>query len=157
MKKKTTRATTFLDRKKISYEVIQYEHEEKGAAFASKATGIPLSQTIKTLVADVGDRRYALALMPGDRQLSPKLLAKALGVKRADMANPADAERVTGYMTGGISPFGTTRPLPVVMEACLLEYEAVVINAGQRGVMLKMSPQDIVRALDCETLDLTQV
>ncbi len=150
-KKKTTRATTFLTRQKIPFDVIQYDHEEKGAAFAARATGCPLAQTVKTLVADLGDGRHVLALMPGDRQLSLKQLAKACGVKKAAMADTATAERLTGYLVGGISPFATRQKLEAVMEEELLRYDAVVINAGQRGVMLKLSPEDIVRALGCTT------
>jgi Cys-tRNA(Pro)/Cys-tRNA(Cys) deacylase len=145
----STRAIQHLKWKDVSFEVIKYEHEEKGAAFAARATGFPLDRTVKTLVVDLGGRNYCLALLPGDRQLDLKQLAQAFAVKRAAMADTATAARLTGYLVGGISPFGTKQALPAVMEKRIREYAQVLINAGQRGVMLKMAPEDIVAALGC--------
>ena len=121
--------------------MVTYDHAEKGAVFASEAVGFPLPQTIKTLVVALDNRNFALALMPGDRQLSLKKAAAACGAKRAAMADTQTAERLTGYLVGGISPFGTKKMLPVVMEAALGGYDEVLINAGQRGMLLKMSPR----------------
>ncbi|MEN8688798.1 MAG: aminoacyl-tRNA deacylase [Desulfobacterales bacterium] len=145
----STRAIQHLKRKDVSFELVKYEHEEKGAAFAARATGFPLDRTVKTLVVDLGGRNYCLALLPGDRQLDLKQLAQVFAVKRAAMADTATAERLTGYLVGGISPFGTKQALPSVMEKRIREYAEVLINAGQRGVMLKMAPEDIVKALGC--------
>jgi Cys-tRNA(Pro)/Cys-tRNA(Cys) deacylase len=152
----STRAIKFLKQKKVTFEVIEYEHEEKGAVFASAAIGFPLEQTVKTLVADIGNKNYVLALMPGDQQLSLKHLAKACSVKKAGMADTATAERLTGYLVGGISPFGTKQRLPVVMEEGLLNFDKIAINAGQRGTMLMMSPKDIKTALGCNVSQLIQ-
>ena len=90
-----------------------------------------------------------LALISGDRQLSLKKLAKAFGVKKATMADTASAERLTGYHVGGISPFGLRQRLPAVMEESLQRWDEVMINAGQRGAMLKMAPGDILKAIGC--------
>jgi Cys-tRNA(Pro)/Cys-tRNA(Cys) deacylase len=143
----STRAIEFLKQKKIQFEIIKYDHEEKGAEFAADATGFSLKATVKTLVVDLGEKKYTLVLMPGDRQVSMKRLAKASGVKRATMADARTAERLSGYLIGGISPFGTKQKLPVVMEADILTFDKILINAGQRGAMLKMAPVDIRRAL----------
>jgi len=150
----STRAIAWLKKKKIPHEVVHYAHEEKGAAFAARATGFPLEKTVKTLVVDLGSKSFGLALMPGDRELAFKQAAKAFGVKKAAMADPATAERLTGYHVGGISPFGLRQRLPVVMEEGLLRHAAVMINAGQRGVMLKMVPGDIVTAIGCRLASL---
>ena len=144
-----TRAIRYLNRKDVSFELVKYEHEEKGAEFAARATGFPLDRTVKTLVVDLGGRNYCLALLPGDRQLDLKQLAQVFAVKRAAMADTATAERLTGYLIGGISPFGTKQALPAVMEKRIRECGEVLLNAGQRGVMLKMTPGDIVKALGC--------
>ena len=144
----STRAIKFLNQKGVSFDLVEYDHVRKGAKYASEAIGFPLAKTIKTLVADLGPKGYALVLMPGDKSLSPKKLARAFGVKRTAMAEAADAERLTGYLVGGISPFGTKRKLPVIMEKCLLKADTVAINAGQRGVMLVLKPEDIVSALN---------
>ncbi len=145
----STRAIQHLKRQDVSFEVVKYEHEEKGAEFAARATGFPLDRTVKTLVVDLGVMNYCLALLPGDRQLDLKQLAQVFAVKRVAMADTATAERLTGYLVGGISPFSTKQPLPAVMEKRIIDYAEVLINAGQRGVMLKMVPKDIVEALGC--------
>jgi Cys-tRNA(Pro)/Cys-tRNA(Cys) deacylase len=142
----TTRAMVFLEKKKIPFTPVCYEHLEKGAEFAAKSLGFPLAKTVKTLVIDLGNQRYALALMPGDKKASMKLVAEACCVKRAAMVDIQTAQRVTGYWVGGISPFGTKKTLPVVMEQGLLDHGEVIINGGQRGVMLIMDPKDILRA-----------
>ena len=154
MRPVSTRAIAWLKQRKIPFEVIHYDHEEKGAAFAARSTGFPLEQTIKTLVTDLGGNRFGLALLPGHEQLSLKKLAKAFGVKKAAMAPTQTAERLTGYHVGGISPFGLQQQLPAVMEETLQQWEDVMINAGQRGLMLKMAPGDIVKALGCRVTPL---
>lgn len=146
----STRGIQFLAKKQIRFEIKKYIHEVKGAQFASEAIGFPLNQTIKTLVIDLGNKRYCFALMPGDKQLSLKKLAKICGVKRAAMVDQKTAERVTGYQVGGISPFGARQVLKVVMEAGLTAYESVVINGGQRGLLLLMSPKDIMDGLNAQ-------
>ena len=146
----STRAIQFLKKKKIPFEIVKYEHGQKGAEFAAGATEFPLEATVKTLVVDLGEKKYALVLMPGDRQLSMKRLAKICGVKRAAMGDIRTAERITGYLVGGISPFGTKQKLPVVMEASIQTLDKILINAGQRGTMLMMAPSDIRTALACE-------
>ena len=151
----STRAIKFLKHKGVSFHVVEYDHKQKGARFASEAIGFPLSRTIKTLVADLGSKGHVLVLMPGDKNLSPKKLAKAFGVKRTNMADTDAAERLTGYLVGGISPFGTKRKLPVIMEKCLLKADDVAINAGQRGVMLVLKPMDIVNALNAVIEELS--
>ena len=144
-----SRAIPYLKRKGIACEVVRYEHQQKGAVFASSATGFPLHRTIKTLVVEVGRKSYVLALIAGDRQLDLKQLAKTFSAKRAAMVDAPTAQRLTGYLVGGISPFGTRQAMPAVIADGLLDHETVLINAGQRGLMLKMVPTDIVKAIDC--------
>ena len=146
----STRAIQYLRQKKIGFEVVKYDHEEKGAAFAARASGFPLQRTVKTLVVDLGRNQYTLVLMPGDRRLSMKRLARVLAVKRAAMADTRTTERLTGYLVGGISPFGTRLKLPVIMEESILKFDDILVNAGQRGTMLKISPQVIPKVLDCK-------
>ena len=150
----STRAINFLKQKSVPFHVVEYNHKKKGAKFAAEAISFPLANTIKTLVADLGLKGHTLVLMPGDKHLSLKKLAKAFGVKRTTLADTASAERLTGYLVGGISPFGIKQKLPVIMEKCLLKADTVAINAGQRGVMLVLKPEDIVRALNAQTDEL---
>ena len=150
-----TRAISFLKKKKIPHEIIKYNHEEKGAEYAALATGYPLEITVKTLVVELDRKRYCLALLPGHRELNLKSLASTLNVKRTAMVDIQTAERLTGYLVGGISPFGTRQKLPVVMEESILKFDQILINAGQRGTMLKIAPQAIIRVLDCTLADVS--
>ena len=149
-----TRAIQLLKKKKVPFEVIKYEHREKGAEFAAGATGFALKKTVKTLVIKLDHKNYCLALLPGDRRLNLKSLAKVFKVKRPAMADTAAAQRLTGYLVGGISPFGTKQQFEVVADASIIEFDEVLINAGQRGTMLKMSPRDIVALLKCRLAEI---
>lgn len=152
----STRAITFLNKKRIPFEFLKYKHEEKGAKFAAKATGFSLEQTVKTLVVALGDENFCMALMPGHRELNLKRLAKVFAVKSAAMVDTATAERLTGYLVGGISPFGIKHQLPVVMEAGILKFGHILINAGQRGMMLKMTPKDVLNTLQCRVAEIAR-
>jgi Cys-tRNA(Pro)/Cys-tRNA(Cys) deacylase len=152
----STRAIAYLKKKKIPYKVVKYEHQEKGAEFAARATGYPLERTVKTLVVELERKSYCLALLPGHRELDLKKLAALCGVKRTAMVDIKTAERLTGYLVGGISPFGTQQRLETFMEESILANGEILINAGQRGVMLKMTPGDIVAALGCKVLSIAR-
>ena len=145
----STRGVKFLQQKKIDFELIRYDHQVKGAEFAAKSIDFPLAQTIKTLVIDLGNKKYCLALLPGDKQLSLKQIARTFGAKRAAMVDTGTAERITGYLVGGISPFGTRQKLDSVLDSSLIDFETVVINAGQRGSLVCLSPGDIQATLNC--------
>ena len=152
----STRAIAYLGKNKIPYGVIKYDHQEKGAEYAAKATGNPLEITVKTLVVELDRKRYCLALLPGHRELNLKKLASSSGCKRTAMVDINTAERLTGYLVGGISPFGTLQRLETVMESSILANPEILINAGQRGMMLKMDPEDIVKALGCKVVSIAR-
>lgn len=99
-----TRGARWLASRGIPFQLVRYDHAAKGAAFAAQATGVPLGEVVKTLVVEAGEGDFLLVLVPGDRALDLRRLAQALGVKRARLADPSDAERVTGYRVGGITP-----------------------------------------------------
>jgi Cys-tRNA(Pro)/Cys-tRNA(Cys) deacylase len=148
-----TRGTRSLRGAGVPFTVHTYAHLRKGAEFAAEALGIPLARFAKTLVVEAGDATV-FALLPGDRELSLRKLARLAGCKAAVMADPRDAERLTGYQVGGISPFGARRSLPVYVEQHLLEHERIAINAGQRGVIVELATRDVVRVLDAVVADL---
>ena len=154
--KMSTRAIKFLTRQTAAFEVIKYDHDRKGAVYAAQSVGFPLECTIKTLVVTLGNKQHALAMMPGDRELDLKRMARACKAKLTEMALPATAERLTGYKVGGISPFGLTTPLPCVMDSGLFASDSVIINGGQRGTMLKMSPEEIARLLKSDIADIAR-
>jgi len=149
-----TPAIEFLKDNRVPFELVEYEHLEKGAQFAAEAIGMPVEQTIKTLIVDLSPKKHVVVLMPGSKNISFKALAEARGAKRAAMVSMDMAERLTGYLVGGISPFGTKRPLEVVMDASLMTFEKVAINGGKRGVMLIMRPTDVARVTHAQVMDL---
>ena len=134
-----------------------YEHDprlrERGVSFgmeAAQALGLDPAQVFKTLLADV-DGRLTVAVVPVDRSLDLKALAAAVGGKRAVMAEPAVAERATGYVVGGISPLGQRRALPTVVDASALRWPAVLVSAGRRGLDVELAPDDLVRLTGAST------
>lgn len=105
---------------------------------------------LKTLMTRV-DGKPACAILPSDRELSMKKLAQALGRKSAQMMSPTDAERLTGYKVGGISPFGQMKRVPVALEAGALNEALVYVNGGQRGLQARLAPRDIIAMLSAVT------
>jgi Cys-tRNA(Pro)/Cys-tRNA(Cys) deacylase len=145
----STRATQFLAKAGVAFETLHYVYEsgaDRIGLQAAAAIGELPSRVLKTLMVLV-DGHPACAVAPSDGELSMKRVAAAFGGKTAAMMPPAEAEKVTGYHVGGISPFGSRKRVPVAMEAAAMSESLVVINGGQRGVMVRLAPQDAVRVL----------
>jgi Cys-tRNA(Pro)/Cys-tRNA(Cys) deacylase len=141
-----TPATTLLTRLGVPYDVHPYDHDPAAPSYgleAAEALGVPPAHVFKTLLvrADAGP---ALGVVPVDRQLDLKALAAALGVKKVAMATPAEAERLTGYVVGGISPVGQRRALRTVVDDSVLGLERVYVSGGRRGLDLSLAPLDLV-------------
>ncbi len=145
-----TPATTFLKSKKITFDLLEYAHDPRAEAYgleAAEKLGLDPASVFKTLVVSDGAKAHALALVPVAQKLGLPLAARALGWKRAEMGDKADARRLTGYVLGGISPFGTKRPLPVVADATLMSPERVCVSGGRRGLEIRIAPKDLVAAI----------
>jgi Cys-tRNA(Pro)/Cys-tRNA(Cys) deacylase len=143
-----TRATDQLARLGVEHTVHRYPHDPRHPSYgqeASEALGVPPARVFKTLIADV-DGRLTVAVVPVSGTLDLKALAAAVGGKKAAMAEPAAAERATGYVTGGITSLGLRKPLPVVVDASALGHDTVFCSAGQRGVEIELAPADLVAA-----------
>jgi Cys-tRNA(Pro)/Cys-tRNA(Cys) deacylase len=121
---------------------------------AAEALGEPPSRVLKTLMAYV-DRKPVCVILPSDREVALKKLAAAASGKSAQMMPPADAERMSGYKVGGISPFGQKRQLPTIVEEQALGNEFVFVNAGQRGLQVRLDPQSLVRLLDAKVAPIS--
>ena len=139
----------------VAYELHPYEPAGAGpgAAYgleAADALGLDPGQVFKTLVARV-DGRLTVAVVPVSGNLDLKALAAAVGAKKAAMAEPADAERATGYVVGGISPIGGRTRLPVVVDESALTLPAVYVSAGRRGLQVSLSPDDLVSVTGATT------
>jgi Cys-tRNA(Pro)/Cys-tRNA(Cys) deacylase len=136
-----TPAITAAERAGIAFRVHEYEHDPRAASFGVEAVqklGLDPARVFKTLVADV-DGELTVAVVPVELQLD----LRALG-KRARMADPKAAERATGYVTGGISPLGQRRLLPMVLDDSALAFETIHVSAGRRGLELELAPADLL-------------
>lgn len=142
-----TPATVALARAGVAFTLHPYHHDDAATHFgeeAAAALGVDPARIFKTLLADVGGE-LVVAVVPVARQLDLKALAAVLGVKRATMADPAAATRSTGYVLGGISPFGQRTPLPTVVDDSVLDHATVLVSAGKRGLQVELAPADLVR------------
>ena len=141
---KATRATQTLQKAGIAFTVHAYDYDPDAESIglqAAEALGEEPSRVLKTLMTLV-DSKPACVILPSDREVSMKKLAAALGAKSAQMMKPADAERVSGYKVGGVSAFGQMRPVPVVLEEQAMAHDLVYMNGGQRGLQVRLKPQD---------------
>jgi len=146
---KTTRATQALTKAGVSFTVHTYDYDptaDRVGIQAAEALGEDPSRVLKTLMAEV-DGKPVCVIVPSDREVSMKKLASAFKGKSANMMKPADAERLTGFVVGGISPFGQKKQVPTAIEEEALAHEAVYINGGQRGLQVRLAPRDVVTAL----------
>jgi len=152
----STRATQFLQQQHAAFTLAEYAYDpnaDRIGMAAAEAMGVAPARVLKTLMASV-DGKPVCAIVPSDCEVSMKKLAAAFGGKTAAMMKPADAERLTGYHVGGISPFGQKKRVPTVLEAAALAQDEVFLNGGQRGLQVKMAPGDIVRVLNAVTAAL---
>ncbi|WP_274557341.1 Cys-tRNA(Pro) deacylase [Streptomyces spiramyceticus] len=140
-----TPATVALTATGTAYTLHAYEHDPAVPSYgeeAAEALGVPPDRVFKTLVADV-DGSLTVAVVPVAGSLDLKALAAAVGGKRATMADPAAAERTTGYVRGGISPLGQRKKLRTVLDASASSHETVCISAGRRGLEVELAPADL--------------
>ncbi len=141
---KTTRATQALQKAGIAFTLHPYDYDPAAESIgmaAASALGIEPRRMLKTLMAEA-DGKPVCVVLPADREVSMKKLAALFGAKHAQMMKPEAAERATGYHVGGISPFGQKRVVPTALEEAAMAEERVYINAGQRGLLLSLRPED---------------
>nr|CAD6427336.1 Cys-tRNA(Pro) deacylase [Rhizobium sp. Q54] len=154
---KSTRATQALTKAGIAFTTVTYDYDptaERIGLQAAEAIGEAPHRVLKTLMAEV-DSKPVCIIVPSDREVSMKKLAAAFGGKSAAMMKPADAERLTGYHVGGISPFGQKKTVPTAIEEQALSEAHVYINGGQRGLQVRLAPLDAQAALNAVAAPLT--
>jgi Cys-tRNA(Pro)/Cys-tRNA(Cys) deacylase len=142
-----TPATVLLGKQKITHTVHAYAHDPRAESYgaeAAAALGIDPARCFKTLIATV-DGALTVAVVPVTGSLDLKALAAAAGGKRAAMADPALAERTTGYVRGGISPLGQRKRLRTVIDASTCGYATIFVSGGRRGLEIELAPADLVR------------
>jgi len=144
-----TQAIRMLNSSGIPYSLHPYDYEEKGGTRrAAQELNADEHQVIKTLVMEDDRREPVVVLMHGDRQVSTKALARALNVKTIRPCSPEVANRHTGYLVGGTSPLGLKKPLKIYFEASIAGLPFIFINAGRKGLLARLHPQDLINMLD---------
>ena len=146
---KTTPATLALRKAGVAFTLHTYDYDPDAGRVglqAAESLGADPARVLKTLMAQV-DGRPVCAVLASDQEVSMKRLAAVFGGKAAAMMKPADAERLTGYRVGGVSPFGQKRLVPTVVDEAALVHDQVFVNAGQRGLQAQLAPADLVAAL----------
>jgi len=140
-----TPATKLLTSAGVNFTEHEYSHDPNSTSFgleAAEKLGIDPHRVFKTLIANV-DETFAVAIVPVSQQVSLKSLSRTLGAKRATMADPAHAARLTGYVVGGISPLGQKRLLTTVIDASAKDFETILVSGGRRGFDIELSPNDL--------------
>ncbi len=141
-----TPATTALTKVGITFTTHTYDHDPRASSYGMEAAellGIDPARVFKTLIADA-DGNLVVGIVPVGRHLDLKALAAAVGVKHAVLAEPAAAQRATGYVVGGISPIGSKRQLVTVLDESALEHDTVLVSGGRRGFDIELAPADLV-------------
>ena len=145
----TTPAIRMLKQQKVPYMLRTYQYEDRGGTTVSaRELKVDEHQVIKTLVMEDEKRTPLIILMHGDREVSTKNLARTLGAKTIKPCDPKVAQKHTGYMVGGTSPFGTRKHLRVYMESTIQTLPKIYINAGRRGLLAEMSPKALIATLN---------
>jgi Cys-tRNA(Pro)/Cys-tRNA(Cys) deacylase len=153
----STRATKMLEKVGVAFALHAYDYDPSAESIglaAAAAIGADPGQVFKTLMV-LADGKSACVIAPSSGEVSMKKAAAALGAKSAAMMKPADAERLTGYKIGGISPFGQMRQVPVVIDETAILWDAIYINGGQRGLQVRLTGEDVRQALDAKFADIS--
>ncbi|MFQ3197497.1 MAG: Cys-tRNA(Pro)/Cys-tRNA(Cys) deacylase [Paraglaciecola sp.] len=154
-----TPAINLLIKEKVPHQVLQYEHDTKAPSFgleASEKLGLVAHLVFKTLVIQLDNLQLCVAILPVNKMLSMKLMAKAGGAKKAQMADKAQVERVTGYVLGGVSPLGQKKRLMTFIDVSAQFLPCVYVSAGKRGLEIAIAPQDLSGALVAKFRHLCQ-
>jgi len=150
-----TPATEYLRARGVAFTEHHYDYVEHGGAErGAQELGVPPAQVVKTLVMQDEQARPLIVLMHGDRKVSTKNLARQAGRKSIEPCKPEVAQKHSGYLVGGTSPFGTRKPMPVFVERSILALPALYINGGRRGFLLRLVPQELVRVLQPQAVDV---
>lgn len=150
-----TQAIRCFEQHAIPFEIFSYRYETRGGTqVSSRELGVDEHAVVKTLVMETNTQDPLIVLMHGDKEVSTKQLARFLKVKTVSPCDPKTAGRYSGYQVGGTSPFGTRKVVPVYVESTILNLDHIYINAGKRGMLARINPWDLTKALDVTLVDV---
>jgi Cys-tRNA(Pro)/Cys-tRNA(Cys) deacylase len=153
-----TNGARILESLGIGFELREYEvdPDDLSAISVAKKVNMPPEQVFKTLLTTGGPGVYVFAVIPGDAELDFKKLARAAGLRKAEMAPLKDVQPLTGYIRGGVTVFGAKKPYPVFVDETVILFDRMSVSAGARGTQLILAPDDYLRAAEAQTADLTK-
>ena len=146
-------------RAKVAHKIHEYVHDASSESYgleAAEKLGVSPDRVFKTLVVTLDGKDMAVGVLPVSAMLSMKLIAKAAGAKKAVMAAPADVERSTGYVLGGVSPLGQKKRLKTIIDASAKSHATIYISAGRRGLEIELSPEDLATLVGATFADICQ-
>ena len=147
-------ATQWLKQHKVTFDEHSYEYEEHGGALqAARECNMDPHQVVKTLIMEDEHAKPLVILMHGDCDVSTKNLARQIGVKSISPCKPEQAQRNSGYMVGGTSPFGTRKQMPIYVEKTILDFDHIIINGGRRGYQVGIDPKVLVDILGAKPVE----
>lgn len=142
-----TPAVNLLKKGKVPFGLHEYEHDPEAASYGTEAAekmNIPKDRVFKTLIVNLQGKGAAVGILPVSETLNLKKVAQACGVKKAVMAETEEAERITGYLVGGISPLGQKKQLKTVLDISISEHQTIFVSGGRRGLEIELSPEDLI-------------
>ena len=151
-----TPATKLLKANKIDFSIHEYEHDANAKSFgleAAEKLNLRVEEVFKTLLV-TDEKNYFVAILPVHHQLNLKKVAQAVGAKKLKMSDPKDAERLTGYVVGGISPVGLKKRLKTVIDQSAVQLEKLYVSGGKRGLDIGLKPQDLAKVLSATFADV---
>lgn len=151
-----TPAITLLEKQKVDFQVLSYEHDANVSHYGSEAVeklNVSAEQVFKTLVLKTNDNALIVAVTPVNQQADLKLLAKALGCKKVTMAEQQQVQNSTGYLLGGVSPLGQKKRLPTYIHQSACQFQQIYVSAGKRGLELALQPQDLANLCQAKFAD----
>lgn len=153
-----TPAINLLKKNKCKFEIHKYDHDPECTDFGAEAAsklGLDENQVFKTLLVELTPKELAVAVLPVSKMLSLKNIASALGSKSAVMANKQEAQKVTGYLLGGISPLGQKKQLRTIVDESAKDFETIFVSGGKRGLDIEVNPDDIIKLLKAQYYKVT--